>query len=367
MTSPINVALLFGGRSAEHDVSILSARSIRDAAPKDRFNVIPICVARDGRFLPPQASAEVLGGRRKALEGDRAFAFEHWIEEASIAVAFPIIHGTFGEDGTMQGYLEILGLPYVGSGVTGSAVGMDKAMMKNAFATAKLPIVEYIVVTEYDWKKDSERIERVAGNTLRLPYFVKPANAGSSVGVSKVKSEKDLAAAIDKALRFDDKVLIERGVDAREIEVSVLGNEELSASLPGEIVAGREFYDYEDKYIENKSSLVIPAKLSEEKTAEIRKLAIETFRAVGASGFSRVDFFLERGTNRLYVNEINTIPGFTKISMYPKLWEATELKYSRLIEKLIDLGIERAAARKRRFDEAIEFLEQVKTLGEQEE
>lgn len=362
MPEPINVALLFGGRSAEHEVSILSARSIRDAAPKERFNIIPICIARDGSFMPPAESDEVMQGTRKSGSWEGGFSFPKWLRDENVAIVFPIVHGTFGEDGTLQGYLEIIGVPYVGSGVVGSSVGMDKAMMKNAFAAAKMPQVEYVTIHEHEWKRDPERLSRIVDNALRLPYFVKPANAGSSVGVTKVKSEKELAAAIDKAFRFDDKVLVERGVDAREIEVSVLGNEEPQASVPGEIVTGREFYDYEDKYIDNKSSLVIPAKLPQEKLDEIRKLAVVGFKAVGASGFARVDFFLERGTNRVYINEINTIPGFTKISMYPKLWEATELKYGKLIERLIDLGLERARTRKERFDRAMAWFEEVQSL-----
>jgi len=358
----LKVALLFGGRSAEHDVSILSARSIREAAPKGRFEIIPICIARDGRFLPPDRSEAVLSGGAKAAEGDLGFSFEHWVRDQKIDIAFPIIHGTFGEDGTLQGYLEIIGLPYVGAGVTGSAVGMDKWMMKYAFAAAKLPIVDFVPVSEAEWRSDQERLQRTIDNALRLPYFVKPANAGSSVGVTKVKSEEGVPAAIEKALRFDDKVLVERGIDAREVEVSVLGNDSPEASVPGEIVAGREFYDYEDKYIEDKSSLVIPAKLSADKSEELRRLAVAAFRAVGASGFSRVDFFIERGTNRTYLNEINTIPGFTKISMYPKLWEATELKYPALIERLIDLGMERSKKRKERFDSTMRWFEEVKSL-----
>src|SRR5581483_5473464 len=244
-------------------------------------------------------------------------------------VAFPLIHGTGGEDGALQGYLETIGIAYVGSGVAASAIGMDKAFMKYAFASAKLPQCDFVQVNEREWRTERERIMRAVNNSLRLPYFVKPANSGSSVGVTKVKSDGTLAAAVEKAFRFDEKVLVERGIDAREIEVSVLGNDSPEASVPGEIVAGREFYDYEDKYIENKAQLIIPAKLGKEKSDEIRRLAVMAFRAIGASGFARVDFFLERGTNRVYVNEINTIPGFTQISMYPKLWEATEVKYPR--------------------------------------
>ncbi|MGA7616061.1 MAG: D-alanine--D-alanine ligase family protein [Thermoanaerobaculia bacterium] len=358
----VRVALIFGGRSAEHEVSILSARSIRDAAPKEKMEIVPICIAQDGRFLPPDRSAAILDRHDRALEGDPGFSFESWYHNEHIDVAFPIVHGTFGEDGTLQGYLEILGLPYVGSGVTGSAVGMDKMVMKSAFAAAKLPIVEYVPMYEWEWANERERLTRGIANALRLPYFVKPANAGSSVGVSKVKRLAELDAAIDKALRFDEKVLVERGLDAREIEVSVLGNDEPEASLPGEVVVGREFYDYEDKYIENKSSLVIPAKLPEEKIEEIRRLAVSAFKSIGASGYARVDFFLERGTSRLYLNEINTIPGFTRISMYPKLWEATELKFSHLIDRLVQLAIERHGKRGERFASTMKFFEDVKSL-----
>ena len=357
----MNVVLLFGGRSAEHEVSILSARSVASAAPK-KLAITPVCIARDGRFVEPERSARILAGDEGSDTGDAGFSFEAWTRQEPPDIVFPLIHGTFGEDGTLQGYLEILGLPYVGSGVTASAIGMDKGHMKYAFAAAKLPIVEFVQLLERDWRREPERIGRAVVNTLRLPYFVKPANSGSSVGVTKVKNDADLNAAIEKALRFDEKVLVERGVDAREIEVSVLGNDDPEASLPGEIVTGREFYDYEDKYIENKSSLVIPAKLPKDKTDEIRRLAVAAFRAIGASGYARVDFFMERGTNRLYVNEINTIPGFTAISMYPKLWEATEIKYPRLIERLIELGLERAGSRAARHESTMRWFEEVKSL-----
>lgn len=358
----MRTVLLFGGRSAEHEVSILSARSVAAAAPKPRIEMVPICIARDGYFVGPERSARILEGAEKSDRGEYGFSFEAWSHASSIDVVFPVIHGTGGEDGTLQGYLEIIGLPYVGSGVTASAVGMDKAHMKHAFAAAKLPMVDYVVVHETEWTHERERITRAVTNAMRLPYFVKPANSGSSVGVTKVKNDDDLAKAIAFAFRFDEKALVERGVDAREIEVSVLGNDMPEASVPGEIVAGREFYDYEDKYVENRSQLIVPAKLPKEKVEETRRYAIGAFRAVGASGFARVDFFLERGTNRLYVNEINTIPGFTNISMYPKLWEATEIKYSRLIERLIDLGIERSKQRAARHESAMQWLEEAKSL-----
>ena len=357
MTTPIRVVLLYGGRSAEHEVSILSARSVVAAAPKDKLAITPLCVARDGRFIAPERSARILAGGGDARAGDEGFSFENWVRTSAIDIAFPLIHGTGGEDGSLQGYLETLGMPYVGSGVTASAVSMDKVHMKYAFAAAKLPMVDFVPVLEHDWHNERERVVRAVTNALRLPYFVKPANAGSSVGVTKVRNDRDLATAMDHAMLFDSRVLVERGVDAREIEVSVLGNETPEASLPGEIVVGRDFYDYTDKYVETTSSLVIPAKLAADKTAEVRKLAIAAFRAVGAAGFARVDFFLERGTNRLYLNEINTIPGFTSISMYPKLWEATELKYGRLIERLVALGLERAKARAARTASTMKWLE----------
>jgi D-alanine-D-alanine ligase len=359
---PIRTILLFGGRSAEHEVSILSARSVAAAAPRERVEIVPICIAKDGRFVAPVQSASILDGGAKSDCGDDAFSMEAWSREAAIDCVFPLIHGTDGEDGTLQGYLDMLGLPYVGSGVTASAIGMDKAHMKHAFAAAKLPMVDFVQVRENDWRNERERILRALNNALRLPYFVKPANGGSSVGVTKVKNDEDLGAAIEKAFRFDDKALIERGIDAREIEVAVLGNDDPQASVPGEIIAGREFYDYEDKYVDDKTQLVIPAKLPKEKIDEFRRLAVAAFKAIGAAGFARVDFFLERGKNRLYVNEINTIPGFTNISMYPKLWEATELKYPKLIERLIELGIENSRTRTKRQESAMTWFDEVKGI-----
>ncbi|HEU4520518.1 MAG TPA: D-alanine--D-alanine ligase, partial [Thermoanaerobaculia bacterium] len=224
------------------------------------------------------------------------------------------------------------------------------------------PVVETVHVTESEWTNERERVTRAVTNALRLPYFVKPANSGSSIGVTKVKSDRDLEGAVELAFRFDDKLLVERGLDAREIEVSVLGNEKPEASVPGEIAPAREFYDYEDKYADGKAELTIPAKLSKEKTDEVRRLALAAFKAVGAAGYARVDFFLERGTNRLFVNEINTIPGFTNISMYPKLWEASEVKYSRLIERLVELGLERHRMRSDRRARSMEWLQQAKKL-----
>jgi len=357
------VLLIFGGRSAEHEVSILSARSVASAAPKERLEIVPVCMAKDGRFIDPDRSARILAGGEKSDRGDDDFSFETWLRGAEADIAFPLIHGTGGEDGALQGYLETVCLAYVGSGVTASAVSMDKHHMKQAFAAAKLPLVDYVAIHESEWKHERERVSRAVVNALRLPYFAKPANSGSSVGVTKVKNDSDLIAAIEFAFRFDEKVLVERGIDAREIEVAVLGNDHPEASVPGEIVAGAEFYSYEDKYVDDKSQLVIPAKLPKDKSEEFRRLGVAAFKAVGAAGFARVDFFLERGTNKLFLNEINTIPGFTSISMYPKLWEATEMKYPRLIEKLIDLGIERSRSRSERRESMMKWFEQVKTIA----
>lgn len=358
----IRAVLLFGGRSAEHEVSILSARSIAEAAPKNRVEILPVCVARDGRFIAPDRSARILDGGENS---DRAYvdwSFETWVRSERPDVAFPIIHGTDGEDGTLQGFLDMLGLPYVGSGVAASAIGMDKVHMKHAFGAAKLPMAESVEVRESDWRNERERTLRAVHNALRLPYFVKPANTGSSVGVTKVKNDAGLAAAIENAFRFDEKALVERGIDAREIEIALLGNDDVAASVPGEIIPGREFYDYEDKYADGKAQTVIPAKLAKDKVAEIQRLAVAAFKAIGASGFARCDFFLERGTNRVYVNEINTLPGFTSISMYPKLWEATELKYPKLIERLIELGLERGRARAARRESTMSWFADVKKI-----
>ena len=293
------VALIFGGRSPEHDVSILSARSVAAAASRPRIEIIPICVARDGMFVGPERSGSILTENLPSDTGEPAFSFETWWRGGHADIVFPIIHGSGGEDGGLQGYLESIDAAYVGSGVAASAVSMDKTHMKHAFGAAKLPIVDAVHVTETEWVSERDRISRAVANALRLPYFVKPANSGSSIGVTKIKSDRDFQSAMELAFRFDDKVLVERGLDAREIEVSVLGNDQPEASLPGEIIAARDFYDYEDKYADGKAELVIPAKLSSEKIEELRRLAVAAFKAVGASGYARVDFFLERGTNRL--------------------------------------------------------------------
>jgi D-alanine-D-alanine ligase len=362
MSDQVGVVLVFGGRSAEHDVSILSARSIYAETSKDRFSVTPICVARDGLFVEPERSQRILAGVEPGHFGDPDFAFETWWRKSGATIVFPIIHGTYGEDGTLQGYLEMLGIPYVGSGVTASAVGMDKSQMKSAFAHAGLPIAEFLVIQGREWQRDALSTSRRVCEAIPFPLFVKPANGGSSVGVTRVTAPEGLADAITYALRFDEKVMVERGIDARELEVSVLGNTDLEASVPGEVVPGGEFYDYSDKYIDGKARLYIPAELPDVLIREVRSLSIAAYTAVGAAGYARVDSFLDKHTGQLYVNEINTIPGFTKISMYPKLWAATGLQYAELISRLIELGLELHRFKSKRFESTMKFFDEVPPL-----
>jgi D-alanine-D-alanine ligase len=366
----LRVALVFGGRSGEHEVSLLSAASILGALDESRYEVVPIGIAKSGRWLvghdPLRALSEgrpgdlapalmltdpeirglaKLDGASHALEVRPALRAER-IE--SFDVVFPVLHGPYGEDGTIQGMLELAGVPYVGAGVAASAVGMDKALMKSAFAAAGLPQVRYRVVLRRDIESDLAAVEAEIASHLPLPVFVKPCNLGSSVGVCKVKRPEELGEALREAAQYDRKVLVEEGVDAREVEVAVLGNDRPEASVPGEVVPGAEFYDYRAKYIDEGSRLLIPAPLGAEVEKEIRDLAGRAFHAIDACGMARVDFFFEdRPGGRLLVNEINTIPGFTRISMYPKLWEASGLPYPALVDRLIELALERHADRAR--------------------
>jgi D-alanine-D-alanine ligase len=261
-------------------------------------------------------------------------------------IYFPVLHGPFGEDGTIQGLFEMAGVPYVGAGVLGSALGMDKVSTKSILHERGLPVVPYLIITEREWQENSRNVLGRIQENIRLPFFVKPSNLGSSVGISKVKTMKATAAALETAFRYDGKILVEKGIQGREIECSVIGNDVPEASLPGEVIPFREFYDYEDKYIEGKTTFVIPVRLSRQTIERIRRLAAAAFKALDVSGLARVDFFLEDGSNRLYINELNTIPGFTEISMFPKLWEATGLSFPQLLERLIELGFERHRARK---------------------
>ncbi len=347
MAKRLDIALLFGGRSGEHEVSLRSAASVA-AALRERHDVSHVLIDKEGRWLL-QADAEPRpsGGTPVFLapspDAGRLRSLADGREIARPDVYFPMLHGTFGEDGTVQGLFDLASVPYVGAGVAASAAAMDKELMKALFAHAGLPQGPWRVLRARDPAVE-ERLVRELG----LPLFVKPANLGSSVAVSKVKSAEDLDRALDAAFAYDRKVLLETAIEARELEVSVLGNESPEASPPGEIIPDREFYDYDSKYSpESRTELVLPASLPPAQTAEVRDLAVAAFRAVDASGYARVDFFLEKATGRLLVNEINTIPGFTSISMFPKLWQLAGLSYSDLVARLVELALERHRARAR--------------------
>ena len=370
----VRVGVVYGGRSGEHEVSVASAAAVIASLDPARYDVVPIRIDRTGRWglpdRPPvtasaaQAIAEARqagGGAREVHllarpDADTVVAIERapdrqdrmLVTGLALDVVFPVLHGPYGEDGTIQGLLELANVPYVGAGVLASAVGMDKAMAKAVFTAHGLPTPDHVALTRREWDADRAGAERRAIARLGLPVFVKPANLGSSVGISKVKAAADLGAAIDRAAAFDRKIVIEAAVpDAREIECAVLGNDEPEASVPGEVRPSREFYDYEAKYLDDGSEIVIPAPLPAAVTAEVRRLAIAAFRAIDAAGLARVDFLLARGTGALYLNEINTIPGFTTISMYAKLWAASGVDYASLVDRLIALALERHAEKQR--------------------
>lgn len=342
MNTTIRVALLFGGRSAEHDVSILSARNIAATLQKARYEVIPVCISREGNWLSPSFSQDVLQGKvspTDATTNDQILPYSQ--EHLTADVMFPILHGTYGEDGTLQGLLRLLDVPFVGADVLGSAVGMDKDVMKRLLRDAKIPITPFLVSTRSKPVSFS-----LAAKKLGLPLFVKPANAGSSVGVAKVATKKAFDKAVSEALTFDRKVMLEKLVRGREIEVSVLGNERPRASLPGEIVPTHDFYSYEAKYLdENGAHTTIPARVPKSIIKELQATAIKAYEALTCEGMGRVDFFLTK-SGKILVNEINTLPGFTNISMYPKLWEASGVNSEELIHELIRLALERHATQK---------------------
>jgi len=393
----LRVGILFGGRSGEHEVSLLSAASVFNAIDKDKFEVVPIGITKEGRWVtagdaerllkgqpagegarstqphlragdpdatpgaavlaageavvvPPEPQRQ--GGSLSPFQTDAALTRRASDRAINVDIIFPVLHGTFGEDGTIQGLLELADLPYVGAGVLGSAAGMDKDVMKSLFRAASLPIVKHVTVLRSQWEANSKKVEKLVESKLKYPVFVKPANLGSSVGISKAHDRGELGPAIEEAAKFDRKIVIEQGVGgkkqkAREIECSVLGNGSPEASVPGEIVPGKEFYDYTAKYVDEGSKLIIPAKLSKAETRKVQQLAISAFKAVDCSGLARVDFLMDAKTRKIYLNEINTMPGFTSISMYPKLWAASGLAYSNLIERLIQLGLERHREKKK--------------------
>jgi len=345
------VALIFGGRSAEHEVSLVSASAIYKNLDRSRFEVVCLYITKKG--LWKRVPSPLLSARKLAT--GPSFPFLPWEAGKLPArlradIYFPVLHGPSGEDGTLQGLLEMADVPYVGAGVLASAAGMDKEVMKILFTSAGVPVVRYTTIHDSDWRRDRQCILSRLEEEFELPFFVKPANLGSSVGISKVKTRAEVARALEKAFRYDRKILVEAAVEGREVECSVLGNDDPRASLPGEVIPFREFYDYRDKYLEGKTEFRIPAPLSEAKTAEVQRLAVAAFRAVGCSGMARIDFFLEKETEKVYVNEINTIPGFTEISMYPKLWEASGIPFPRLVEELIRLGLERHRQKRRCLD-----------------
>jgi len=361
MARKVCVGVIFGGRSGEHEVSLASARSVMDAMDKRKYEIVPIGITHEGRWIasgdPMKAleAGDVDASRPAALLGDpsqhslmRLQDTERAIEATRLAeldVIFPVLHGPYGEDGTVQGLLELAGIPYVGAGVTSSALGMDKAIFKDVCRAHGLPIVDYLAFKRKEWDADPAGLMDQVEQRLGYPLFTKPANLGSSVGISKCHDRDGLARGLAEAARYDRKLLVEVAVPgAREIEVSVLGNDDPLASLPGEVIPSREFYSYEAKYIdrgEDASRLLIPAPLSPEQTSLVRDLAVRAYRAIDCAGMARADFLLSGQTGALYVNELNTIPGFTAISMYPKLWEATGIPYAELIDRLIGLALER--------------------------
>src|ERR1700693_2988043 len=401
----LRVGILFGGRSGEHEVSLLSAASVFNAIDKAKYEVVPIGITKEGRWLTAADAERLLQGRAGDESGSQAHLPQAGPPQAhlragdpeatpgaavlargeavmvppepqrqpgsltpfqteagltrrvsdraiNVDIIFPVLHGTFGEDGTIQGLLELADIPYVGAGVLGSAAGMDKDVMKSLFIAAGLPIVKHITLLRSAWEHEPKEVQKLVESKLKYPVFVKPANLGSSVGISKAHNRKELGPAIEEAAKFDRKIVIEQGVGgkkqkAREIEVSVLGNDKPQASVPGEIVPGKEFYDYTAKYVDEGSQLIIPAKLSKTETRKIQQLAISAFKAVDCSGLARVDFLMDPKTRKIYLNEINTMPGFTAISMYPKLWASSGLAYPDLIDRLIQLGIERHEDKKK--------------------
>src|ERR1035437_8179510 len=396
----LRVGIRFGRRSGEHEVSLLSAASVLNATDKTKYEVVPIGITKDGRWLTAEHAERLLKGRDEeqadmSVRSTSATQLRAGDPEATpgaallatgesvvvppepsrrgaglapfqtdanlrraadrainVDVIFPVLHGTFGEDGTIQGLLELADIAYVGAGVLGSAAGMDKDIMKSLFIAAGIPIVKHVTILRGAWEKDPKKVQKLMESKLTYPVFVKPANLGSSVGISKAHNRKELGPAIEEAAKFDRKIVIEQGVGgkkekAREIECSVLGNDEPEASVPGEIVPGTEFYDYTAKYVDEGSQLIIPAKLTKAETKRVQELAVAAFQAVDCSGLARVDFLMDPKTGKIFLNEINTMPGFTAISMYPKLWGASGLAYADLIDRLIQLGLERHEDKKK--------------------
>ena len=367
MAEKLRVGIIFGGRSGEHEVSLASANSVIEALDKERYEIIPIGITQEGRWLAGVNPRALLAGATMDETGEGVTAVSmtgdptrHGLVPAEagpasgnagrsqhLDVIIPVLHGTYGEDGTLQGLLEMADVPYAGCGVLGSALGMDKEKAKLIFQAAGLPVVDWLTVRRMEHDRDADAVCARIAARFEYPVFVKPANMGSSVGVGKAHDLPELRRALAVALEYDRKALVEPSINARELECGVLGNDEPEASIVGEVVPSNEFYDYRAKYLDNASRLYIPAAISPEQTAELRAIAIAAFQALDLSGLARVDCFLDRDTARLYINEVNTMPGFTQISMYPKLWEASGIPYPRLLDRLIELALERYAEKAR--------------------
>jgi D-alanine-D-alanine ligase len=381
--SKLRVGVLFGGRSGEHEVSLLSAASVIEAIDRNKYEMVPIGITKEGRWVTAAHAERLLQGKmdpsdsRHLRAGDPETTataavlsrgetivvppvpghelipfqtdFPHrrlQDQVTDVDIIFPVLHGTFGEDGTVQGLLELADIAYVGAGVLGSAAGMDKDVMKRLFREAGLTIVKHVTVLRGDWEKNPRKARKRVESALKYPVFVKPANLGSSVGITKAHSSKELPAAMDEAAKYDRKIVVEQSVGgksgkARELECAVLGNDKPEASVVGEVIPIKEFYDYDAKYIDEGSKLVIPATLTKAQTKQVQYMAVRAFQAVDCAGLGRIDFLMDPRSEKIYVNEINTLPGFTSISMYPKLWAASGLSYPDLIDRLIQLGLER--------------------------
>jgi D-alanine-D-alanine ligase len=361
----VTVGVVFGGRSGEHEVSLMSARGVMNAIDQEKYRVVPIGITKNGHWLASGdpmralASGELAVSERAALLAEPSEStLVRWgpkeqdqsltgFEMGQLDVIFPILHGPYGEDGTIQGLLELADIPYVGAGVAASAVGMDKGLFKDLMQAHGLPVTRHVVIKRKTWESNPEDVITQIEADIGYNCFVKPANLGSSVGISKAHNRVDLRQALDEAAYYDRKLLVEVAVDAREIEVSVLGNDEPIASVPGEIVPSNEFYDYAAKYLDGESELLIPAPIPPETAELVRHLALEAYCAIDCAGMARADFLLDRHSHKVYVNEVNTLPGFTPISMYPKLWEASGISYTELIDRLIQLALERHADKQR--------------------
>jgi D-alanine-D-alanine ligase len=358
MLKKLRVAILFGGRSGEHEVSLMSARSVIAALDPDKYEIFAVGITHAGNWVVGENVLEALEQNKTELldhaaifpepnhQGLYAIRNTQYVKITDLDIVFPVLHGTFGEDGSMQGLFELADVAYVGAGVVGSAVGMDKGIFKDVMRANNIPVVNWVILRRSEIEQDMEGAIRKAESLGAYPLFAKPANLGSSVGITKCNSRADLGEGLMEAAAFDRRILVECGVvNGREIEVSVLGNDQPIASVPGEVLPSREFYSYESKYVDGTSGLVIPAQIPAEAAEQIRDLAVRAYKAIDCAGMARADFFLERETGQILLNELNSLPGFTSISMYPKLWNASGLPYPRLVDRLIELGLERKAER----------------------